>query len=189
MGLIARAGYRKNMNQETLSTLDTEAVEKFSELIGDIRFAMLTTVAEDGSLRSRPMAKLGKDFDGDLWFFTEDDSGKVDEITEENHVGVSFAEPEKQKYVSVSGLARVVRDKARAKELWTPAAKAWFPKGVDDPHLALLRVRVRTIEYWDSPNSKMVQLYGFAKAVLTGKRIEHAGDHKKVDIVPRQETL
>lgn len=177
------------MSTDTTSTLDSKAVEKFTELIGDIHFAMLTTVAPDGALRSRPMAVLKSDFDGDLWFFTDDDSPKVDEIVEEHHVGLSFAAPDKQKYVSVSGRASVVHDKERARELWTPAAKAWFPKGVDDPHLCLLRVRVEAIEYWDSPSSKMVQLYGFAKAVLTGKRPKNMGDHKKIEVTPSAESM
>lgn len=178
------------MNKETATaTPTTAAVEKFNELIRDIRFAMLTTAAGDGSLRGRPMATLSKHLEGDLWFFTADDSAKSDEIIEDNHVCVTYADPERQKYVSVSGVARLVRDKARAEELWNPAVKAWFPAGIDDPHLALLRVRMVTVEYWDSPSSKMVQLFGFAKAVLTGKRIENAGDHKVIDVVPRKETM
>ena len=177
------------MNTETAQSLDAKTIAKFSELIADIHFAMLTTVASDGTLRSRPMATLKTEFDGDLWFFTDDDSPKVDEIIDEKHVCVSFSAPDKQKYVSVSGLAGLVRDKDRARELWTPAAKAWFPNGIDDPHLGLLRVRAQTIEYWDSPSSKMVQLYGFAKAVVTGDRPKNLGEHKKVDVVPRSESV
>jgi len=177
------------MSHQTTLSWDQKTIEKFTDLIGDIRFAMLTTVGPDGSLRSRPMATLKTDFDGDLWFFTADDSPKVEEIIEEHHVGLAYANPSSQKYVSVSGLASVVHDRERAKELWTPAAKAWFPAGVDDPHLGLLRVRVQTIEYWDSPSSKMVQLYGFAKAVLTGKPLEKAGDHKRVEVTPPSESV
>jgi general stress protein 26 len=169
--------------------IDPRAVERFTEMIQDIKFAMLATVASDGAIRSRPMATLESKFDGDLWFFTEDDSPKIDEIVQEHHVCLSYAEPAKQKYVSVSGLASVVRDRDRARELWTPAAKAWFPRGVDDPHLALLRVRVQNVEYWDSPSSKMVQLFGFAKAVVTGKRLENAGEHKKIEVAPASERM
>lgn len=177
------------MSLPSTASFDQKTIEKFTNLIGDIRFAMLTTTGPDGALRSRPMATLKSDFDGDLWFFTDDDSPKVEEITEEHHVCVSYADSSSQKYVSVSGLASVVHDRERARELWTPAAKAWFPRGVDDPHLGLLRVRVQTIEYWDSPSSKMVQLFGFAKAVLTGKRLENAGDHKRVEVTPPSESV
>ena len=177
------------MSTETASILDPQITSKFEELISDIKFAMLTTQAPDGVLRSRPMATLKAPFEGDLWFFTADDSPKVDEISREHHVCVSYAEPSRQKYVSVSGLATLVRDRQRIQELWTPAAKAWFPGGVDDPHLGLLRVRVNAIEYWDSPSSKMVQLFGFMKAVATGQRLENAGEHKKVNVAAASEHM
>ncbi len=177
------------MSTSITTSLDPEAVKRFNELVKDIRFAMLTTQQPDGSLRSRPMATLTAPFDGDLWFFTDDDSPKVDEINQEHHVCLSYAEPAHQKYVSVSGLASLVHDKARAKELWTPAAKAWFPRGTDDPHLGLLRVRVRSVEYWDSPSSKMVQLFGFLKATATGKRLENAGEHRKIEVTPKAEDM
>ncbi|MDX2188097.1 MAG: pyridoxamine 5'-phosphate oxidase family protein [Opitutaceae bacterium] len=169
------------MNSHTTSQgQSSEAKATFVSLIEDIKFAMLTTVTAEGELRSRPMATLKAPFEGDLWFFTADASAKVDEILNERQVGLSYAAPDKQKYVSVSGLASLVRDKSRMRELWTPAAKAWFPEGVDDPTIALLRVRVQAVEYWDSPSSKMVQLLGYLKSVTTGKPLETVGEHKKV---------
>jgi hypothetical protein len=78
----------------------------------------------------------------------------------------------------------VVRDKAKAKELWNPLLKAWFPQGLDEPDLVLLNVKVEKAEYWDSPSGKMVQLAGLAKALATGHRY-HAdpGEHDKVELV------
>lgn len=159
-----------------------EAVEKLRQLITDIDFAMLTTVAEDGQLRSRPMSTQQFDTQsGELWFFTADDSAKTGEIAHDQKVGLSYAAPNKQDYVSISGRARIVRDKAKMAELWSAAVKIWFPKGLEDPHLALLCVEIEAAEYWDSPSGMMVQLYGLAKLALTGKPPEHAGDHAKID--------
>lgn len=156
-------------------------VEKLRDLIKDVRIAMLTTVDRDGTLRSRPMATQTTEFDGDLWFFTEHDSAKVGEIGREHQVNVSYADPKEQLYVSVSGTAREVRDRAKAEELWHPFLKTWFPQGLDDPNLALLQVNVHKAEYWDSPSSTMVYLYGFAKAVLTGKRPD-PGENEKLSL-------
>lgn len=162
-------------------------VEKLRDLIQDIRVAMLTTVEEDGSLRSRPMAtqKLTQkaEFDGELWFFTGAGSEKVQEIRREQHVNVSYADPDDERYVSVSGTALIVHDRAKAEELWSPVLKAWFPQGLDDPDLALLRVKVEKAEYWDSPSGKMVQLLGLVKALATGERY-HAdpGENEKLEL-------
>lgn len=158
-----------------------DAIKKLGELIKDIRFAMLTTAEPNGTLRSRPMATQKQDFDGDLWFFTGASSAKVSEVQRDQHVNVSYAAPEDNRYVSVSGVARLVRDPAKIKELWNPALKAWFPDGTDDPDLALLHVEVREAEYWDSPSSTMVQIAGFLKAVATGQRIQ-GGENEKLTL-------
>ncbi|MDQ3686664.1 MAG: pyridoxamine 5'-phosphate oxidase family protein [Acidobacteriota bacterium] len=159
----------------------SESIKKLGEMIKDIEFAMLTTAEPDGTLRSRPMATQKFEFGGDLWFFTRASSPKVDEIEQEHNVNVSYAAPDKQKYVSVSGRARLVRDKNKIKELWSPVLKAWFPKGLDDPDLALLKVAVEQAEYWDSPSSTVAQLVGFVKAVTTGTTYQ-PGENEKLNL-------
>jgi len=165
-----------------MNNTDRDAsVEKLRELIKDIKFAMLTTAEDDGTLRSRPMATQQIEFDGDLWFFTNASAPKVDEIRHDQHVNVSFSSPEDQRYVSVSGKAQVVRDRQKAEELWNPFYKAWFPGGLDDPDLALLKIPIDKAEYWDSPSSPVVHLFGFVKAVATGTRYQ-PGENEKINL-------
>lgn len=159
----------------------SDDVQKLAELIKDIKFAMLTTVEPDGSLRSRPMATQNKPFDGTLWFFTEINSGKVSEIQGDHQVNVSYAQPDAQKYISISGIANVVQDRAKAEEFWSPAYKAWFPEGLDDPSLALLKIQVTQAEYWDSPEGAVVRLAGFVRALATGEKYE-PGENRKVNL-------
>ena len=154
-------------------------LKKLNDLIKDVRIAMMTTVDDDGSLRSRPMATQEAEFDGDIWFFTYADSGKVHEVQADQHVNVSYADPGSNTYVSVSGRANLVRDQEKNKELWKPILKTWFPKGLDDPNLALLKVHVHKAEYWDAPNNTLVHLYGFIKSAATGKP-PHPGENKEV---------
>lgn len=152
--------------------MGNEGIDKLNALIKDIHVAMLTTVSEDGSLHSRPMATQGGAADGELWFFTSTKTHKVPEIEEDHHVSVAYCAPEKSRFVSVAGIATLVQDREKARELWTPILKAWFPEGLETPDLALLRVRITSAEYWDAPSSKVVKLFGMAKAVLTGERYE-----------------
>jgi general stress protein 26 len=166
---------------EQKNTDNNENIKKLRDLIKDIKFAMLTTVEEDGTLRSRPMATQEVEFDGDLWFFTNAKAPKVNEVQHDQHVNLSYAQPDKQKYVSVSGTAQLVRDRQKIEELWNPLFKAWFPQGLDDPDLALLKVSVNKAEYWDSPSSQVVRLLGFAKAVVTGKSSGNLGEHEKIE--------
>jgi len=136
----------------TTATGQREWLGKLAELIRDVRVAMLTTVTADGALRSRPMLTCGVGpEDGGLWFFTRADAAKVDEALHQPRVNVSYAEPGQNRYVSVSGSATLVRDREKIRQLWNEGERVWFPRGPDDPDLALLRVSVEWAEYWDGP--------------------------------------
>jgi len=156
-------------------------LQKIRELIKDIDFCMLTTTDESGALHSRPMSSNGDvDPNVDIWFFTNASSHKVTEIEQLPKVNVSFADPDDQRYVSISGTAQLVRDRAKIDELWRPEFKIWFPEGKDDPEIALLRVSLEKAEYWDSPSSTIGYALSFVSSLVTGKQPD-MGENKKVD--------
>ena len=130
-----------------MSTTSSNEFQHLAHLIHGIKTAMLTTASADGSLRSRPMATLEGEFDGVLWFFTRADAPKVGEVQQEGQDNVNYADADGQRFVSVSGRATLVVDREKIQELWSPVYKAWFPKGLDDPQIALLRVEADKAEY------------------------------------------
>jgi general stress protein 26 len=150
----------------------TEAHEKIAELVKGIHICMMTTAREDGSMSSRPMAVQNKPFDGTLWFLTRVTSDKVDEIRQDQHVLLGFAEPSSSKYITLRGRARVNQDRAKIKELWNAMYKAWFPKGEDDPEIAVLRVDVTDGDYWEASGLKVVMLAKYAFAAATGGKVQ-----------------
>ena len=105
----------------------------------------------------------------------------MSEIAELPKVNVSFADTDKQRYVSVSGTAQLVRDRAKIDELWRPEFKIWFPEGKDDPEVALLRISLEKAEYWDSPSSTIGYALSFVSSLVTGKQPD-LGENKKVDL-------
>ena len=125
------------MNQNTDCN---ENIIKFCEWINHIRFAMLTMVEDDGTLRSGSRAAQYLEFDSNFWFFTKAEAPKVDEVQHEQHVNLSYAAPNDQKYVSVSGTTKLASDRQKIEQLWNPLHKAWFPEGLNDPELAGLKV-------------------------------------------------
>jgi len=157
-----------------------ESIQKLNDLIKDVKVAMLTTI-DWGILRSRPMQTQEFDFDGDLWFFTSSETHKTEEIEKDRRVNVSYAAPDSNTYVSVTGTAEIVNDRAKIEELWNPIYKAWFPDGLEDPNLILLKVAVEQAEYWDSPSSTLVQVAGFVKAIVTGERAD-GGENRKISL-------
>lgn len=162
-------------------TATDQDVSKLWSMIKDIQFAMMTTADDAGNLHARPMATLNHaGFDsGTLWFFTRIDSGKVQEVRHDWHLNLAYVDPKDQIYVSIAGRGAIVRDQATIRHLWRDILTTWFPQGVDDPDIALLKVTVESAEYWDSPSSAMVHAYGYLKAKITGES-PHPGDHGRV---------
>lgn len=171
------------MATETENTTRAEALKKLGELIRGMRVAMLTTVAENGHLRSRPLATQETPLENDefLWFFTCGQSEKVGEIEHEHQVNLAYAAPDDNRYVSIAGRATVVQDRDKIEELWSPILKAWFPDGVETPGLTLLRVAPAEAEYWDATSSRMVLLAGLIKSVVSGESFR-PGENKTIDL-------
>jgi len=152
---------------------------KLVELLEDVRFTMFTTRV-DGRLRSRPMTTLTADTSGSLWFFISADATTLDQIAADPSVGLAYADNGKGTYVSVAGDATVRDDRAKVKELWNPAFKAWF-EGPDDPTLNLVEVRIREAEYWDGPDSRIARLIGIVAAAVTGNEYD-AGEQGEIEM-------
>lgn len=156
------------------------SVKKLAELLKEFRIAMMTTFDPAvGGLRARPMAPQNEPFDGKLYFFIDKDSHKVEELEQNPSVCLAYAGD--STYVSVTGTGRVTRDKAEMKRRYHADVEAWFPKGLDDPCIALMIVDVEAAEYWEGPPSTVMQVLAFAKAKLTGERLD-AGENEKVDL-------
>ncbi|GAB4032051.1 pyridoxamine 5'-phosphate oxidase family protein [Spirosoma jeollabukense] len=153
---------------QTQRTLNPAELETLKDKIKDIRIAMLTTLEPDGDFHTRPMATHEIEADGTMWFFTYDNSNKVNEIRQNDRISLGFADPDSEVFVSTSGYAEVVKDQAKIDQLWSDMLKTWFPNGKDDPNLALLKVTTHAGEYWDRPGGKMVKLFEMAKGALTG---------------------
>jgi general stress protein 26 len=153
---------------------------KFSELIRDIRIALLTTVDGEGRFHTRPVQTL--EFEGNevLWFFTDRGSPKADEVRRDVRVSLGYADPSKHTYVAVSGTGTVIQDAAKARELWTIEQRAYYPDGPQDSRLALLRVQIERAEYWIAPG-RVSYLLAAARAALTGVPVAVIGANRKLD--------
>lgn len=145
-----------------------EALKKLTELVKEVKICMFATIGQDHALYSRPMQTIDVDEHGNLWFFTNEHSGKVDDVTKNYTVNLLYSHPGQNTYLHVKGECTLINDKEKIKELWSPVVKAWFPKGVEDPALALLKVETSEASYWDG-SSKFVVFYNMVKAIAKGE--------------------
>lgn len=167
------------MSDTTNEVTGAEAMSRVKELVEDIDFTMLTT-HDDDNLVSRPMSTREMDEAGDIWFFTSDETKKVDELAEDRHVGLSYLDSKGMRFVSIAGVAQVVHDRARMEELYTPSLDIWFEDGLDTPDIALLRVTPREIEYWEPAHGKLVMAAGMLKALVTKDTPDDSMRHGKI---------
>jgi general stress protein 26 len=146
---------------------ESEKRQRLKKLLSDFGTAMLTTRTADGGLRSRPLAIAGHQNDGALYFSTAIESSKVRELEADSHVNVTMQD--KLRFVSVTGTARVVEDRALVERLWSETWKVWFPEGKDDPSLRILIVEPTEAAYWDGSGVEGLKyFFESAKAYLTG---------------------
>ena len=89
------------------------------------------------------------DFDFDsLWFMVKESKPLIAESIANRAVNVGFSSPEKKIYASVTGVAQLVEDEKMIQKLWRPEMISWFPKGLNEPDLALLRIDIHHAEAW-----------------------------------------
>jgi general stress protein 26 len=146
-----------------------EESEHLYDLLRDFDTAMLITRAADGHLHARPMAVAELRADADAYFVTSIDSPKIAEIEADADVLLTF-QSERQ-FAAVYGRVNVIQDRQLIERLWQEAWKVWFPRGQDDPTIALLRFDAERGEFWDSAGTRGVQ-YAFeaARAYLRGDK-------------------
>ncbi|MCY7320113.1 MAG: pyridoxamine 5'-phosphate oxidase family protein [Ramlibacter sp.] len=157
--------------------------EKLWHLIKEMKFGMFTHRHSDGQLHAHPLTTQNRSLDenGLLYFFVSRKSEVGQRVQADGNVCVTYGDPGKDTWVSVSGTARVNEDRKDKERLYNPIVKAWFPGGVDDPDLELVEVKINHAEYWDIHESKMTQLLKMATAAVTGTPPK-LGDHKEVNM-------
>ena len=162
-------------------------IDDLYRLIESIESCMMTTRRPDGRLVSRPMATQKREPIADLWFVTDIESHKLDELGHDPQVNLGYFDTGSREWVSVSGSARISTDRERIRALYQPDWKLWFGEvdevrdgGPDDPRLALILVDAESVVYMKQDKPKPVVLFELAKAALTGDRAE-LGTVRKVD--------
>jgi general stress protein 26 len=148
---------------------DPQDISKVTDIINDSRIGMFTTINERSALVSRPLAVQDVQNDGDMWFFTSEDTSQVAHVKAHPAVNVSFGKG--TEWVSVAGTAQIVTDRQQIRDRWNQAVEAWFPDGPETPGVVLLRVDSDSAEYWTSPGGTAATVLQWVKSKVTNSRI------------------
>lgn len=159
----------------------TDPRTKFWDMIEDQHACMLVTHGPGGTLHARPMHAIPERDKNEILFFTQVADGKAHEIANSDEVCLTFISAKKNDYIAVQGKAELTDDRTLIEKHWNTMVKAWFPGGKDDPNLAMMRVKVRGGEYWDSSGSNIANALRMMTAALGSKRPD-MGENERVNL-------
>ena len=158
---------------------DSDKRQHLLKIVNKAHTGFLVTRSDSG-MHGRPMATAQVEGDfAHLWFACKRTHAKIKEISADDRVMIGYTSHDGTEWASVNGSARVVDDRAKMRELWSPFWKTWLD-GPDDPEMILIKVTPESAEYWDLGN-KLVALVKFAVGTITG-RDTTAGDHQRVQM-------
>ena len=168
-------------NQTVEKNLDNQVplekkLDDLYALVDGIEIAQFTTRRADGHLVSRPMAVQRRTAGTDLWFMTNAESHKLEELATDAHVNCAFYKDRTREWVSVSGTAVVSRDKQLIHDLYQPDWRAWLGDeggerngGPDDPRIALVLIEAHSVTYSKQDRPLPLVLFEVAKGIVTGQ--------------------
>lgn len=150
-------------------------LEPLYKMIEPIEIGMMTTRRRDGHLESRAMANQKRVEGADLWFVTSEGTAKLADLEADPHVNLAYYNADSREWVSVSGIARITRDRRKIADLYATDWKVWFPDEgdprhgtPDDPRMVLIAVDVHAAVYFEVTKPKPLVLYEMISGWLTG---------------------
>lgn len=165
-----------------------DAVAKLKELVKHGDICMFTTVDKESKIKSRPLTTADVDEDGNIWFFTNEFSEKIHDLSTDNSVNLIYSNSDKNTYLNIQGSCVVVVNREKNEQLWNPFLKAWFPNGLDDSKLCLLKVMTEEAFFWNSSSNKMVVAFNMLKAIVTKEKYDE-GEQGELSLLSEKQVL
>src|SRR5258708_28894297 len=148
------------------------------KLIEVIPVAMVVTHEGQGqNMRARPMAVRPARDEGAIFFLTDADTTKAEEIRRNQSVCLALSDNNSQRYVSITGHAEMIDDTERVKRYWSVYDKAFW-NDQNDPRIKVLRVTPESAEFWEG-SGKVVTAVQMVAAIASGQRMD-LGENEKV---------
>ncbi|RDJ03147.1 pyridoxamine 5'-phosphate oxidase family protein [Rhizobium grahamii] len=134
---------------------------ELSKKLQQIDFCMMTTCGGK-TLSTRPMSNNGEvEYDGDSWFFSYEDTRKIDDLKGNPGLSLTFTAPPSLLgkpgiFIAVDGNAQLIRDRQEFEARWTEGLDRWFPQKFNTPGLVLIKAHALNIQYWDGDEHDVI---------------------------------
>jgi len=139
-------------------TMTDQKLSDISKMMSKLDICMMSTIAFDGTIASRPMSNNGDvEYDGNSYFFSYDQSEVVNELKENDNINLTFTGKD-QLYISITGKALLTTDKEILKEHWLEELAQWFKQGIETPGIILIHVKADQLKFWHKEKEGEVKL-------------------------------
>ncbi len=159
----------------------TNDKQQFWDIISEVSICMVTT-RDGGVMRSRPMAPYVDKDARTIQFMTDGSSAKVFELNVDQDIALSFSNPDKMLFASVSGCGVVSHDRALIKDLWGPYADVFFGGSAENADVAVVKIEPTQAEFWDNEKGKVAIAAELTRAYFTDSG-PNLGENAKLDTV------
>lgn len=135
-----------------IHNLQLQEIKDFTE---KTKTCLFVTQTKESHLRARPMMTANTDETGAVWFYTNEFNSKVKDIWKNNEVLVTYTSLSSDSYLTIKGIASLSYNKNDIMDYWDKKLTAWFPAGLDDPNIILIKVDLLEAEYWNGVQKKI----------------------------------
>ena len=156
-----------------------DEVSRVWSLIEDISIAMVVTHAAGQAMRARPMAARADQAENAVYFLTDAEAAKDEEIRRDDNICLAFVDTGKQKYLSVTGRGEILNDRHKIKRFWSVFDTAFW-RDADDPAIRLLKIAPERAEYWERAGVLATTIKMIAAQTVGGR--PDLGTSEKVDL-------
>ena len=158
-----------------------EHIDKITDIIKDAKFAMMTTVTDEGHLHACPMTTSETDLNNrEIWFIGDKTTETVSDLERNPQLNLAYSLNDNKDYVSINGKAEMVNDKAKLDELWSAEYNAFYEHGKEDENVQLIKVVPHGAEYWLSGSAVVNMFKMVSAAAQDGKVADSLGENASV---------
>jgi len=151
--------------------------QKYYEIANKIKTASFNTKSSDNAIISRPMhTMIESEIEPAIWMFTKENSDACEHILNSPQCSIFYSEPANNTFMSVVGTAEIVRDKKKMGDLWHPMMRAWYPDGIEDDSIVLIKFTPQSAKIWDGPDSQFATFLQLSFSILKGEQYKPSAE-------------
>lgn len=153
-----------------------ETQQKVYDILGSVETTMLVTESLEGHVEARPMKLAAVEPAGPVWLLTKA-TPMTEEVARHGEV-LLVCQDGTSRFLSLRGRASIVHDPERLRRIWRLPFNLWFPGGVDDPELALMRIEPDAAEFWDATGANRFKYLWESAKLLAGQPTDPSLDDR-----------